>query len=90
MFILRIILGQFISSGRGAVRLARLLWEQEVGGSNPLAPTEYIRRYGVADFPTGDDANPFTPTKAADAQSKYFVALWLFSCVLKLHYKEIL
>ena len=25
-------------SGRGAVWLARLLWEQEVGGSNPLAP----------------------------------------------------
>ena len=27
-------------SGRGAVRLARLHGVQEVGGSNPLAPTE--------------------------------------------------
>jgi hypothetical protein len=26
-------------SGCGAVWLARLLWEQEVGGSNPLTPT---------------------------------------------------
>ena len=26
-------------SGRSAVRLARLLWEQEVPGSNPGAPT---------------------------------------------------
>ena len=27
-------------SGRGAARLARLHGVQEVGGSNPLAPTE--------------------------------------------------
>ncbi len=27
-------------SGRGAARLARLLWEQEVGSSNLLAPTK--------------------------------------------------
>ena len=26
-------------SGRSAVRLARLVWDQEVGGSNPPAPT---------------------------------------------------
>ena len=27
-------------TGRSAARLARLLWEQEVPGSNPGAPTE--------------------------------------------------
>ena len=34
-----IICPQFILSGRSAVRLARLHGVQEVGGSNPLAPT---------------------------------------------------
>ena len=29
-----------LTSGRGAARLARLHGVQEVGGSNPLAPTE--------------------------------------------------
>ncbi len=30
-------------SGRSAARLARLLWEQEVGSSNLLAPTIYMK-----------------------------------------------
>src|SRR5688572_23089421 len=34
---------RFAQSGRGAVRLARLHGVQEVGGSNPLAPTA-VRR----------------------------------------------
>ena len=29
-----------VISGRGAARLARLVRDQEVGGSNPLAPTD--------------------------------------------------
>ena len=37
-----IICPQFILSGRSAVRLARLHGVQEVGGSNPLAPTKII------------------------------------------------
>ena len=36
-----IICPQFIQSGRSAVRLARLHGVQEVGGSNPLAPTVF-------------------------------------------------
>jgi hypothetical protein len=35
-------------SGRGAARLARLHGVQEVGGSNPLAPTEGNSRDGVS------------------------------------------
>ena len=36
-YILRAFLG-VVSTGRSAVRSAHLLWEQRVGGSNPLAP----------------------------------------------------
>ena len=34
----------FLGDGRGVAQLglARLLWEQEVGGSNPLTPTKYL------------------------------------------------
>gem|GEM_PF-2010863 len=40
-------------SGRSAAWLARLPWEQEVGGSNPLAPTSKIKGlclYGITLF----------------------------------------
>ena len=37
--------GTLQGTGRGAVRLARLLWEQEVAGSNPVAPSR-LRRIG--------------------------------------------
>ncbi len=36
-----------MAGGRGAVWLARLPWEQEAGGSNPLAPTIFA---GVAQW----------------------------------------
>ncbi len=31
-------------SGCGAARLARVLWEHEAGGSNPLTPTSKIKK----------------------------------------------
>src|SRR6185437_9735058 len=34
---------ELASAGRGAARLARLVRDQEVGGSNPLAPTIHKR-----------------------------------------------
>ncbi len=39
-------------SGRGAARLAHLHGVQGVGGSNPLAPTDFFQR---------DDTNHLTP-----------------------------
>ena len=51
-------------SGRGAARLARLHGVQEVGGSNPLAPTgktlarESFDLMGSDVSPSGDRANP--------------------------------
>jgi hypothetical protein len=37
----------FHSSGRGSAWLERLLREQEVGGSNPLAPTNIFNEIAV-------------------------------------------
>jgi hypothetical protein len=34
----------FLISGCSAAWLARLLWEQEAGGSNPLTPTIRLTR----------------------------------------------
>jgi hypothetical protein len=41
-------------SGRSAAWLARLLWEQEAGGSNPPVPTSYfneLRLEGCSSYP---------------------------------------
>jgi hypothetical protein len=55
-----------VTSGRGAVRLARLIWVQEVGGSNPLAPTGVRWVQEVGGFPPIAGlslvANPLAPT----------------------------
>ena len=60
-----------INSGRGAVRLARLHGVQEVGGSNPLAPTRRLRllesflflgrRFPLAGL--ASSTNPLAPTR---------------------------
>ena len=40
-----------LCSGRSVVRLSRLLWEQEVAGSNPAAPTKSSNFYaGIGDL----------------------------------------
>ncbi len=58
------------SSGRGAARLARLHGVQEVGGSNPLAPTDPQTaeplRSAVSLF--RDAANPLAPTDPHTAE----------------------
>ena len=37
----------FKISGRGSARLERLLWEQDVTGSNPVAPTIFDNMFVV-------------------------------------------
>ena len=72
-----------IASGRGAVRLARLLWEQEVAGSNPVAPTVLVIDPG---FPSKDDTNPSFrqgPTTEASCHGVNIsvrVTLWFNGC----------
>jgi hypothetical protein len=53
-------------SGRGAARLARLHGVQEVGGSNPLAPTNEDSSNGVFSLTAEIEAFPY-----GDALSKY-------------------
>ena len=36
-----------LHSGRSAVRLAHWFWEPGVGGSNPLAPTNFLIEMGA-------------------------------------------
>jgi hypothetical protein len=43
--------GKLESSGRGAAWLARLLGVQEVPGSNPGGPTNYLFRINPTKFP---------------------------------------
>ena len=49
-----------IVSGRSSAWLERLLWEQEVEGSNPFAPTIFIERDldSKVDLTGGDFSNP--------------------------------
>jgi hypothetical protein len=55
-------------SGRGAVRLARLHGVQEVGGSNPLAPTESKKK--PACRKAGFDLVDGFPIEGVDASSR--------------------
>ena len=45
-------------SGRSAVRLAHLLWEQGVEGSNPFTPTRKRRKSAFCDFRRFSFTNP--------------------------------
>ena len=42
-----IVYNTMLKAGRGSAWLERLLWEQDVGGSNPLAPTMNLSPEGT-------------------------------------------
>ena len=66
-------------SGYGAVRLAHLLWEQGVEGSNPFAPTVKIKRlraiatsYFLPSFIRSKPASAINKDKMAISTKKRF------------------
>ena len=51
-FVSRVVIAAATGSGRGSAWLERLVRDQEVGGSNPLAPTKFLKDLQTANKDT--------------------------------------
>jgi hypothetical protein len=49
------------TTGSGAARLARLVWDQEVAGSNPASPTTKVERLPPPLYGSGYDGRSDDP-----------------------------